>query len=101
MTSDNYFVEDNEIKYYICNTSKFLIRFRFDTHVKIGENQTNKEVKKYDFYNPNNILILDENTNYKEIEDFVSKSKYQEIDQKTYKKYSINYWIKEVLSLNY
>lgn len=62
---------------------------------------TNKEVKKYDFYNPNNILILDENTNYKEIEDFVSKSEYQEIDQKTYKKYSINYWIKEVLSLNY
>lgn len=61
---------------------------------------TNKEILKYDFYNPNNILLLDEETDYEDLKEFVIKSQYKELNKSTYEKYSITSWIREVLSLD-
>lgn len=55
---------------------------------------TNKDVVNYDFYDPNNILVIDRNdptiTN-----DFI-KSPFQEIDDKVYKNYSLFNWVSEI-----
>lgn len=55
----------------------------------------NKNIKTYDFYNENNILILDQN-NWASIPEFMNKD-YVQIDPITYKKYSIANWTKTLL----
>lgn len=58
---------------------------------------TNQEISEYDFYNSNNILIIDrELTKISRIKDFLAK-KYQEIDEKIYNKYSLECWVDDVL----
>lgn len=56
----------------------------------------NQDVKNYDFYHPNNILVWD-NHDYSEILLFLKKN-YVEIDPKVYKKYSFTNWIKYVFN---
>lgn len=55
----------------------------------------NEYIKKYDFYNQNNILILNKNINQKEVEEFKNKE-YVEIDKSIIEYYSIEKWIKDV-----
>ena len=57
---------------------------------------TNKTVKEYDFYNENNIFIIDRENPVISAE-FIKK-KYQEIDQDVYVKYSLEYWLNEVFN---
>lgn len=52
---------------------------------------TNESIKEYDFYNPQNIYILDLKSSSIPL-DFL-KSKYIDIPDDIYKKYSINSWI--------
>lgn len=54
----------------------------------------NKEVKKYDFYHPNNIFLI-ENENYSYISEFLTLP-YFEINDKIVQKYSFSSWIKEI-----
>lgn len=56
---------------------------------------TNSKILEYDFYNPNNIFIWDENTT--EIPIFFLEKPYQEIPENIYKKYSLQNWVKEIL----
>lgn len=56
---------------------------------------TNKSIKKYDFYNENNILVI--NRDEPKIEEKFLESNYEELDERIYKKYSINSWIKKIL----
>ena len=56
---------------------------------------TNKDIVNYDFYNENNILVVDRN-NFKLDTDFINKP-YQELDERIYKKYSLESWIKTLL----
>lgn len=58
---------------------------------------TNKDIVNYDFYNPNNILVLDEN-NIEIPEDFVN-SPYQQVSEAILKKYKIEHWIDRVFNL--
>lgn len=58
---------------------------------------TNENIKKYDFYHPNNIFIL-ENNNFHEINNFLLEP-YYPIDPIIYQKYSLNNWIKYVLDI--
>lgn len=58
----------------------------------------NSLIKKYDFYNPNNIYIFDD-YNMKGLEDFIEKP-YQDLDQKIYLKYSFENWIKYIFEIN-
>lgn len=55
---------------------------------------TNEEVKNYDFYNPQNIFILDEN-NANQIKDFLV-SPYHPLDTKIFEKYSFSNWFKNL-----
>ncbi|MDT0558066.1 hypothetical protein RM697_05385 [Ichthyenterobacterium sp. W332] len=55
---------------------------------------TNQSIKSYDFYNEHNILII--NRKNPVISKEFIKNQYQEIDQEIYKKYSLEYWLKEV-----
>ncbi|MGQ7944784.1 hypothetical protein [Flavobacterium sp. WC2509] len=57
---------------------------------------TNPDIQNYDFYNPQNILVIDEkNPN---IPSEFLNSKYQKIPENILKKYTIEGWINEVLN---
>ena len=56
---------------------------------------TNKDIVNYDFYNPNNILIIDRENPVVNMDWF--KKPYEELDENLYGKYSLRNWILEVL----
>ncbi|SDE27655.1 hypothetical protein SAMN05421544_10631 [Riemerella columbipharyngis] len=56
----------------------------------------NLSIRNYDFYNPNNIFII-ENKKLEGLEDFLMK-KY-EVNQEIKEKYSFSNWIKYVLDI--
>lgn len=58
----------------------------------------NASIKDYDFYNPNNILIIDENDI--SIPNSFLYSEYQDIDELIYKKYTIDSWVNKIFELN-
>lgn len=58
---------------------------------------TNKDIVNYDFYHPQNILVVDEN-NIKIPADFVT-SPYIEIDEHILSKYKIENWVKPIFKL--
>ena len=57
---------------------------------------TNADIVNYDFYNPNNILVIDRK-NPKVDMDFFNKP-YEKLPEELYEKYSLKNWILEVLS---
>lgn len=59
---------------------------------------TNEDIKNYDFYNPNNILVIDRNNPIVSA-DFIKKT-FEDIDEKIYRKYSISNWIKNIFLTN-
>lgn len=67
----------------------------------IGANKklitTNSNINMYDFYNENNILIINNETNLNDIENFINKP-YERINNKVYEKYSIKYWVDAILN---
>ncbi|WP_298517369.1 hypothetical protein [uncultured Kordia sp.] len=58
---------------------------------------TNKDIVNYDFYHPQNILVVDEN-NIEIPEDFVT-SPYVEIEETILSKYKIENWVKPIFEL--
>jgi len=59
---------------------------------------TNKDIVNYDFYHPQNILVVDEH-NIEIPEDFVT-SPYLEIDETILSNYKIENWVKPIFNLN-
>lgn len=59
---------------------------------------TNSDIKNYDFYNPNNILIIDEKKPEIPLDFF--KNEYQKIPDSIYQKYTLEGWIKTLLEIN-
>lgn len=57
---------------------------------------TNKSIVEYDFYNPQNISVIDRNNI--QVDEAFLKSTYEPLDKKIYDKYSLKNWILEVLS---
>ncbi|WP_374329119.1 hypothetical protein [Soonwooa sp.] len=72
------------------------IRFFEGLYYKKKVITDNVEVKKYDFYHPNNIFVI-ENNNYKLIPDFVKKS-YVDLPYDIVKKYSFSEWIMRIVN---
>ena len=60
----------------------------------ITDNQT---VKEYDFYNPNNILVL--NDDMSNVEKSFFETAYQELDPEVYRKYTVEAWVENVFGL--
>jgi hypothetical protein len=58
---------------------------------------SNAYVKDYDFYNPNNILILDENNVQIDSTFFVTP--YQPIPEEIYQKYTLSHWVNTIFEL--
>lgn len=56
---------------------------------------TNADVKEYDFYRPENIYIYDESKGI-DLNSVFFKSEYQKIEDRIYKKYSLENWIKRI-----
>ena len=59
---------------------------------------TNKSISQYDFYNPNNILILDENKPINIKHDFFT-TPYEPLSDEMYHKYTIENWVKTVFKI--
>lgn len=57
---------------------------------------TNVSIKNYDFYNPNNISVVDRENVI--IDDAFLQSNYEPLSDNLYKKYSLQSWVLEVLS---
>ena len=58
---------------------------------------TNRAIERYDFYNSNNILVIDRDRPSKIPEGFL-KEPYEAIDPVLYAKYSVNGWLNDVLN---
>lgn len=59
---------------------------------------TNSDITTYDFYNPNNILVIDKD-NIVVPEDFF-KTPYQDVPDNIYNAYVASYWVDKLLSEN-
>lgn len=57
----------------------------------------NSKVKNYNFYNPNNILVL-ESININDIKTFL-ETPYQETEEKIYEQYSFTNWLNYILEI--
>ena len=55
---------------------------------------TNKDVENYDFYNRNNIFII--NRNEPKLDFSFLKKDYEDIDETIYEKYSLSSWIRTI-----
>lgn len=55
---------------------------------------TNVAIKEYDFYNSNNILVIDREN--PEIPEMFFKESYEPIEQKIYDKYSLDGWLSDI-----
>lgn len=58
---------------------------------------TNQNIKKYDFYNSNNIAVIDRN--YVEIPKGFLNKQYEKINENIYNRYSLEHWVLEVLGV--
>lgn len=58
---------------------------------------SNVAVKNYDFYNPNNILVLDENN--LQIDTTFFTTPYQPIPDAIYQKYTLSHWVDTIFEL--
>ncbi len=56
---------------------------------------TNNDIVNYDFYNPNNIVVVDRES--PNISDSFIKSQYEDLPQDIYQKYHIATWIMDIL----
>lgn len=56
----------------------------------------NTDIKKYDFYNENNIFVFDEHNSDK-IKDFIN-NKYMPLQDDIYKKYSLHNWVETIIN---
>lgn len=58
---------------------------------------TNKNITQYDFYNPNNILVID--TDNISIPASFLNSKYEPLNEQIYQKYTLENWIQTVFNI--
>lgn len=58
---------------------------------------TNASIKNYDFYNPENILVIDEEN--PEIDPAFFEGEYKPLDEAIYNKYTIKHWVNTVFNL--
>lgn len=57
---------------------------------------SNIDIKRYDFYNENNIFII-EDENLEGINEFINKD-YEDINQDIYEKYSLRSWVETIVN---
>lgn len=97
MEKVNQFIDDSEVLLDIHRSKQDGLSFR--VFESLGKEKkiitTNKDIKNYDFYNEQNILIIDENF---EIPKSFFDSKYIPIPEMILKKYLIENWVETFLN---
>jgi hypothetical protein len=58
----------------------------------------NEAIKGYDFYNPNNILILNENIS--NLDKSFFETPYEKIPKEIYYRYTLDHWVNKVFGLD-
>ncbi|GEN73443.1 glycosyltransferase family protein [Chryseobacterium lathyri] len=58
----------------------------------------NPTIKTYDFYNPNNILVLDKN--FRNLKKDFFTTPYEKLSEEVYYKYTLDHWVNTVFKLN-
>lgn len=93
-------VKESAVLVDILNTIHNGLSFRIFEAMKYHKKliTNNLTIKKYDFYNPNNILVLENDKDYEQIPSFLTR-KYEPLPQEIYEKYSFTNWIKYMLSI--
>ena len=91
-------IEDSEIILDVLRENQTGLSFRIFDALALDKKiiTTNKTITEYDFYNPNNILVIDKNKI--DIPDSFLNSEYEAIPENIYKKYTLNSWIKNLIS---
>lgn len=90
-------IEDSEIILDVLRENQNGLSFRFFDALALDKKiiTTNKSITEYDFYNPNNILVIDKDKI--EIPDYFLNTEYQKIPDSIYNKYTLNNWINTIL----
>lgn len=90
-------VEESEILLDVIRKNQTGLSFRFFDALALDKKiiTTNRTVTEYDFYNPNNILVIDENKI--DIPDSFLNTEYQKIPDDIYNKYTLKNWINTIL----
>lgn len=90
--------------------TKILLDFKSDVHYglsfrsfeSIGYRKklitSNELIKKYDFYNSNNIFVFSENKDIVGLEEFLEMP-YEDLPKEVYEKYSFTNWIKHIFDI--
>ena len=109
ITYINKFIPLSEVDYYVTRSKVLLdinrtgqIGLTFRVFESLGLEKklitTNSDIKNYDFYNPNNILVIDEKHPVIPVDFF--KSEYEKLPASTYGKYTLEGWINNVIFKN-
>lgn len=76
------------------------LSFRVFESIGLGQKliTTNEDIKNYDFYDPNNILII--NPENIQIPREFLETDYKPLSKEVYEKYTLRNWVKKILSTN-
>lgn len=90
-------IEDSEIILDVLRDNQNGLSFRIFDALALDKKviTTNKSITEYDFYNPNNILVIDKEK--AEIPDYFLNTQYQKIPDNIYNKYTLKNWINTIL----
>lgn len=93
----NDYINRSQVLLDINRKGQIGLTFRVFESLGLGKKliTTNPDIKNYDFYNPNNILIIDENKPIIPIEFF--DNEYDEIPKEILHKYTLEGWVEKVL----
>ncbi|WP_163399120.1 hypothetical protein [Flavobacterium fluviatile] len=92
-------IEDSKIMMDISRSANTGLSFRFFESLAYQKKiiTTNQSVKKYAFYDPNNILVI--NPKNPEIPKSFFETEYKPLSDEIYNKYTINNWVKTVFGI--
>lgn len=95
----NQYIQDSKVLLDIHRSKQSGLSFRVFESLGLHKKliTTNQDVKNYDFYNPNNIYVV-ENNEFAISEDFFETA-YTPIPKEIYEKYTLDGWIKPVFNL--
>lgn len=102
-------IQHKDIQGYYCQGKVLLdlmrenqtgLSFRFFEAMALKKKiiTNNPTIKDYDFYRPENILVL--NDDFSNVDRSFFDGNYQELPQELYRKYTIENWVETVFSLN-
>jgi hypothetical protein len=100
LTEVNDYISRSKVLLDINRIGQIGLTFRVFESLGLGKKliTTNADIKNYDFYNPNNILIIDEKNPIIPVSFF--ENEYEKIPESIYNKYTLEGWTENVIFKN-